>query len=126
MTNQWPRAAYGNWFKSSYSDHGNACVEIRFVPGFVQMRDSKYSGAEDLQPIITIPIQTWPHFLAIASGDAIDNGTVPEIPMIEHDSASGAVTVQCRTSRQALAFTNLEWTAFVAGVFDREFAFAVA
>ncbi|WP_345496413.1 DUF397 domain-containing protein [Nocardia callitridis] len=39
------------WFKSSYSDHGNACVEVRFKGENVLMRDSKYQDPEEVRPI---------------------------------------------------------------------------
>jgi hypothetical protein len=53
----------GGWFKSSYSSDSQACVEIRFDCGVVLVRDSKYQGPPDDQPILAVGHAEWSAFL---------------------------------------------------------------
>ncbi|WP_282785029.1 MULTISPECIES: DUF397 domain-containing protein [unclassified Nocardia] len=39
----------GEWFKSSRSEHSNACVEIKFEGTRVGVRDSKHPGGPELK-----------------------------------------------------------------------------
>lgn len=41
--------AQGGWFKSSLSDTGGGCVEVRFVDGGVEVRHSKNPGGAVLK-----------------------------------------------------------------------------
>ncbi|MFV0524088.1 MAG: DUF397 domain-containing protein [Acidimicrobiales bacterium] len=56
----------GGWFKSSFSNGSQLCVEVRFVgETTVQIRDSKWCptpGAER-QPVVTVSRAEWRRFL---------------------------------------------------------------
>lgn len=47
------------WFKSSFSDIGQGCVEVRFDRGLVQVRDSK----EVAGPVLVFNRGEWEAFL---------------------------------------------------------------
>jgi hypothetical protein len=54
-----------NWRKSSRSGGGDNCVEVRYLDGVVQVRDS-----EDPEPIQTYTRSQWSAFLAgVRSGE---------------------------------------------------------
>ncbi|GGP71335.1 DUF397 domain-containing protein [Saccharothrix coeruleofusca] len=48
------------WFKSSYSNPAQSCVEVRFDDGIVRVRDSKADGAG---PVIAVSAASWKAFL---------------------------------------------------------------
>ncbi|MEV6771310.1 DUF397 domain-containing protein [Nocardia sp. NPDC051030] len=56
------------WFKSAHSDHGAACVEVRFDGDLVLIRDSKYlrepGNDPAAQPIIAVSVAAWDAFIA--------------------------------------------------------------
>ncbi|MGP4016561.1 DUF397 domain-containing protein [Saccharopolyspora sp. 5N708] len=104
------------WFKSSYSNPSQACVEIRFGGGAVRVRDSKDHGNG---PSIAVPEAEWPTVLAEVTGrlPAGANRTI----RIAH-RADGGVDLRPRaTASLTLSYTPAEWDAFVAGVGDGEF-----
>lgn len=107
------------WYKASFSDHGNACVEVRFEGEEVLIRDSKYRGNEALRPIIAVPAHAWVEFLTIATGDATDDGTTLGIPSI-HPENNGYTTLR-DAAETTLTYTREEWTAFLAGIRSGEF-----
>ncbi|NUT51602.1 MAG: DUF397 domain-containing protein [Saccharothrix sp.] len=49
----------GGWFKSSRSADNPACVEVRFVPGAIDVRDSKNPTG----PVLSFPRTAWTKFL---------------------------------------------------------------
>ncbi|QLY28163.1 DUF397 domain-containing protein [Nocardia huaxiensis] len=53
-------APTGEWFKSSWSEASNACVEVRFDEGSVRVRDSKRPGGPELR----FDSHAWDSFLA--------------------------------------------------------------
>ncbi|MER8105730.1 DUF397 domain-containing protein [Kitasatospora sp. NPDC094016] len=55
------------WFKSSYSDNGGACVEVAAnVPGVVPVRDSK----DPEGPALVFPADAWRSFVsAVRTGE---------------------------------------------------------
>ena len=57
----------GRWFKSSYSNPSQDCVEVRFVGGMVQVRDSKERG---VPPVLTVPAGSWRGFVRDAARGA--------------------------------------------------------
>ncbi len=120
--NAYEPAPYGStgWYKASFSDHGNACVEVRFEGEEVLIRDSKYRGSEALRPIIAIPAHAWVKFLSIATGDATDDGITLGIPSI-YQEISGCTTLRA-AAESKLTFTREEWTAFLAGIRSGEFS----
>ncbi|MGD3113011.1 DUF397 domain-containing protein, partial [Streptomyces sp. YGL11-2] len=48
-----------NWFKSSFSGNANACVEVRFAEGGIQLRDNKESDSL----VLTFSAAEWDAFL---------------------------------------------------------------
>ncbi|MFE2753257.1 DUF397 domain-containing protein [Actinosynnema sp. NPDC059335] len=47
------------WFKSSRSADNPSCVEVRFVPDAIDVRDSKNPTG----PVLTFPRAAWAKFL---------------------------------------------------------------
>ena len=47
------------WFKSSRSAENPACVEVRFVPDAIDVRDSKNPAG----PVLSFPRSAWAKFL---------------------------------------------------------------
>lgn len=68
------------WFKASYSNNSNACVEVRFDGEFVHIRDSKYlrdpTNDPAQQPIITVTADQWSLFLSEMTGATPPTPTV--------------------------------------------------
>lgn len=107
-----------NWFKSSFSDSSNNCVEVRFADDVVLIRDDKYTGPTDLQPVIAVPNSTWSAFLEVVlDGDARDSSIA--LPSITTGAHGTMVRDAVGTT---LEFTPAEWTAFLAGIRAGEFA----
>ncbi|NKY54514.1 DUF397 domain-containing protein [Nocardia vermiculata] len=106
-----------NWFKSSFSDSSNNCVEVAFDGDVVLVRDDKYDGPPDLQPTVAVPAAAWPMFLESALGAEIQGGSIA-VPDIATAAAGAVVRDAVGT---ALEFTAAEWAAFVAGVRAGEF-----
>lgn len=70
MTAQTPgRSTAAGWFTSSYSNQGNACVQVRRLGGHVQVADSKDRGRG---PVITVTAADWAAFLAGAADGEFD------------------------------------------------------
>ncbi|WP_051163410.1 DUF397 domain-containing protein [Nocardia brevicatena] len=107
------------WRKSTYSDHGAACVEVNTDADPVLVRDTKYTGPADKRPIIAVPANAWPTFLAAALGEhTYDPGT--RIPVIEHNQPTGETSLT-DAAGTVLAFTQDEWDAFLSAVRQGEF-----
>lgn len=106
-----------DWFKSSFSASSSNCVEVAFDGDMVLVRDDKYNGPADLQPIITVPLAEWAAFLDLVAGNEIPRGGIA-IPDIATDRRGIVVSDAVGTS---LEFTPNEWTAFVAGIRVGEF-----
>jgi Domain of unknown function (DUF397) len=51
----------GEWFKSSYSNPSNNCVEVMFQTGAVHVRDAKNG---DTGPVVTVDGRAWLSFLS--------------------------------------------------------------
>ncbi|NNH72474.1 DUF397 domain-containing protein [Nocardia uniformis] len=119
------RTKPSGWFKSTFSDHGNACVEVRFGDGEILIRDSKYDGDEAVRPIVVVSTQTWGVFLEIVTGTDESDDTRLGIPAIQHDIATGVTTLRDAVGT-ALSYTREEWAAFTAGIHAGEFALASA
>ncbi|WP_280275125.1 DUF397 domain-containing protein [Nocardia wallacei] len=112
------------WFKSSKSNDGPNCVEVRFDGDFVHLRDSKYlrDPANDpaAQPLITLKAEYWDSFLAAAAVDKADARSDQPV-ILRHPTGQVSVRAQDGTT---LTFTADEWDAFTAGVREGEFAAA--
>ncbi|BDU02826.1 MULTISPECIES: DUF397 domain-containing protein [Nocardia] len=50
------------WFKSSYSNDSQTCVEVCFDGGRVQVRDSKFAGAPGASPTLAFAPTEWDAF----------------------------------------------------------------
>jgi hypothetical protein len=109
------------WFKASFSSQSSSCVEVRFAEDEVLVRDSKYHGDPTFQPMIAIPAASWHQFLAIATGNATDDGAALGIPTIEYDASTGHTTLRDAVGT-TLEYTTAEWAAFTAGAGVGEFA----
>lgn len=108
------------WHKSSYSDHGSACVEVNTDADPVLVRDTKYTGPADQRPVIAVPAYIWPQFLAAALGEYTGD-LVSRMPAIKHDEATGQTSLT-DAAGILLTFTRDEWDAFLSAVRDGEFS----
>ncbi|WP_084789439.1 DUF397 domain-containing protein [Saccharomonospora iraqiensis] len=115
MSNASSRHPATGWFKSSFSNPSQECVEINFDSDRVHIRDSKDHG---VGPKITIGAEHWPGVLAEALGHA-EAGSNSAVRIEVGDD--GSVRVQALDSHVILAYTRSEWAAFVAGAVDGEF-----
>ncbi|NKY88835.1 DUF397 domain-containing protein [Nocardia veterana] len=104
------------WYKSSFSKDANSCVEVRFTGNAVDVRDSKYVGPEQDQPIITVPADQWPAFLGLVMTNS--SGVLPDAVAVDVH-ADGGATITHRTTR--LNYNADEWDAFLEGVADGQF-----
>ncbi|MBH0777705.1 DUF397 domain-containing protein [Nocardia bovistercoris] len=119
-----PKINDSTWTKSTFSDHGNACVEVRIHNDTVLIRDSKFAGDPSLQPIIAVPVALWSDFLSTVSDDSSGAGrTELGIPRVEHDPATGTTTL-IDAVETTLVYTAEEWRAFLDGVRHDQFALA--
>ncbi|KZM74612.1 DUF397 domain-containing protein [Nocardia terpenica] len=103
--------------KSSFSEGGGNCVEVKFANECVLIRDSKYTGPADEQPTLPIPAASWPLFLdLILSGESgtLDSG----VTIVVHPDRRATITAADVT----LDYTPDEWDAFTKGVADGQFA----
>lgn len=50
------------WFKSSYSNDSQTCVEVCFDGGRVLVRDSKFQGPSDASPTLAFTPTEWEAF----------------------------------------------------------------
>jgi hypothetical protein len=108
------------WRKSTYSDHGAACVEANTDADPVLVRDTKYTGPADQRPVIAIPACAWPTFLTAALGEySGDHDT--RVPAIEHHEPTGQTSLT-DAAGTVLTFTGDEWDAFLSAVGDGEFS----
>lgn len=115
MSNAHAHSPATGWFKSSFSNPSQECVEVNFDGDFIHIRDTKDHGAG---PVITIGAEDWPAVLAEALGHA-DTGS-NRVMRIEA-GADGGVQLHALDSSVVLAYTRSEWAAFVAGAADGEF-----
>ena len=113
-------ARRGEWFKSSRSNDGTNCVEIKISDQSVSIRDSKYlrDPANDprAQPVISVPVELWSQVLdlALSAGSGTVGGA---LAIVVEDDGSASV----RSGEVTLVYTADEWDAFVKGVADGEF-----
>ncbi|MCP2298876.1 protein of unknown function [Nocardia amikacinitolerans] len=52
-------SAETGWFKSSHSSDSVACVQVKFEPGRVLIRDSKYRGRASERPMLDCSPADW-------------------------------------------------------------------
>ncbi|MGV9408284.1 DUF397 domain-containing protein [Nocardia sp. NPDC003693] len=115
MSTAGPSPSRTTWFKSKYSKEAGTCVEVRFGVDAARIRDSKYTGPADDQPIVSIPPALWPDLLGLVlSGESGVVGNARITVGIE----DGAV-IACPGA--TLTFGADEWDAFTKGVADGQF-----
>ncbi|WP_025353445.1 DUF397 domain-containing protein [Nocardia nova] len=117
------RALRGGWFKSSRSNDGTNCVEIKFTDHRVLVRDSKFlrdpANDPQAQPIIAVPADLWSRVLDLALSSK--SGSVDDaLTLTVHSDDSATL----RGGNTELVYTPAEWDAFVKGVADGEFTAA--
>ncbi|WP_190813204.1 DUF397 domain-containing protein [Saccharopolyspora pogona] len=104
------------WFKSSFSNPSQACVEVRFSDRAVHVRDSKDRGEG---PVISVSGNAWSTLLAEVAG-RLPVGTSRTIRIV-HRTDGGADLQSLPARSLTLSYTATEWDAFVAGVRAGEF-----
>ena len=97
---------------------------VRHDADTVLIRDDKYAGDPAAEPIIAVPADVWPGFLATVAAGERNGDTSRGVPAIVHH-ADGATTLR-DSLHQELVFTPGEWTAFTRGVQAGEFVPAAA
>ncbi|WP_280318023.1 DUF397 domain-containing protein [Nocardia wallacei] len=103
------------FFKSTYSGANQSCVEIAHRADVVLVRDSKYVGPAETQPVVAIPATRWGQFLEVAlSGRSAELG---ELELTVHDDGGASIADPDHT----LSYTPDEWDAFLKAVVDRQF-----
>ncbi|MQY22903.1 DUF397 domain-containing protein [Nocardia macrotermitis] len=107
---------YTAWFKSTHSGSEHTCVEIAHRAEAVHIRDSKYVGPSDDQPIVSIAPDLWSAFLHLVL--SATSASLDDTVSIALHPAGGATIVGGST---ALVYTAAEWDAFTKGVADGQF-----
>ncbi|WP_433660690.1 DUF397 domain-containing protein [Nocardia sp. CA-128927] len=112
------RSVFTAWFRSTRSNNGNQCVEVRFDGDAVLIRDSKYrrdpANRPADEPIITVTAREWTAFLETLRAPDRTPGA-----LTAHTAADGRTTLRHGTT--VLGYTAPEWDAFLLGVHDGEF-----
>ncbi|MFI6309770.1 DUF397 domain-containing protein [Nocardia fusca] len=114
----------GGFFKSSYSNDGPSCVEVRFHGDRVLIRDSKqnheYTDVPTSQPTIAVPTARWASFLDLVLSSR--SGTVDTLAVaIDGDDRAELTGADTSGKTATLRYTADEWDAFRKGVADGEF-----
>ncbi|WP_069164496.1 DUF397 domain-containing protein [Nocardia altamirensis] len=119
-----PHSPQGVWTKSSASNGATQCLEARLDGDVVHVRDSKYRRNPhnhlDDEPILTVQLTDWRNFLANITDERSFDTTIA----ISIDSHGSAI-LTTKSGDIELRFTPGEWTAFLIGAQDGEFAFEV-
>ncbi|QIS08822.1 DUF397 domain-containing protein [Nocardia arthritidis] len=99
------------WFKSSRSNDGPNCVEVKFEGDSVLIRDSKYlrdpANEPSAQPVITVPVRAWDRFLGIATGLAVVSDEVPTID--RHESGQVSIVANGGLSHPGESGDFISW-----------------
>ncbi|ATL65989.1 hypothetical protein [Nocardia terpenica] len=88
---------------------------MRFAEDLVLIRDSKYTGPADEQPIVSLSAAHWPIVLDLALSNksgTVDAVTATVLP-------DGGATISGPDA--ALTYNADEWDAFMKGVADSQF-----
>lgn len=120
-----PLNAATGWFKSTFSNPSQSCVEVFFDTGSVHVRDSKDRGSG---PVITIAAQHWPGLIAEALGQTApgNNQASSNQAARIQPTADGGARLLALDGGTALTFTGAEWDAFTAGAREGQFDLPVA
>ncbi|GAB2757321.1 hypothetical protein GCM10027174_36760 [Salinifilum aidingensis] len=103
------------WFKSTFSNPSQDCVEVLFDTEHVHVRDSKDQGTG---LVLTLDARHWPDFLAEALG-TVETGSNRALRIRPTDD--GGARLRTPDGGTALTFTPAEWDAFTAGARTGEF-----
>lgn len=114
----------GDFFKSTFSNDGPSCVEVKFETGHVLIRDSKqnaaFAGTPEAQPVIIFPAQYWAEVLDLAL--ASKSGRVDTLSLTLRSDEGADLTGLTSTNKPVtLTYTRDEWDAFIKGVADGQF-----
>ncbi|MEV4129695.1 DUF397 domain-containing protein [Nocardia sp. NPDC049707] len=104
------------WFKSSFSGSEHTCVEVKFDAERVLIRDSKYTGPVDDQPVVYVLSAQWPVFLDLvlsAKSDELGEGVAISL----HRDGGATISGQ----GVELVYNADEWDAFAKGIADGQF-----
>ncbi|MGO4615652.1 DUF397 domain-containing protein [Nocardia sp. 2YAB30] len=114
----------GVFFKSSFSNDGPSCVEVKFDKERVLIRDSKqntaYVNAPDEQPTIIFPAAQWATVLDLtlaAKSGQVDSLTID----LRSDGGADLSGVAIGGDSVRLTYMPDEWDAFTKGVAGGEF-----
>ncbi|MFE2961440.1 DUF397 domain-containing protein [Nocardia tengchongensis] len=106
-----------NFRKSTFSSTDHTCVEVAYRADCVLIRDSKYTGPSESEPILTVSPDLWPSFLDLVLGGSGGRiGDQLSVNVFTDGSASLA-----NPANVTLEYTAAEWDAFVKGVANGEF-----
>ena len=115
-TDTQPINAASGWFKSTFSNPSQNCVEVRFGADVVYIRDSKDCG---IGPVLSVPANHWARLLDEVVGRAqVGSSAVIQIVV---DVDGGASLRAGSDTDKTLSYTSGEWAAFIAGVRNAEF-----
>lgn len=116
MNNTQSASSAQGWFKSSFSNPSQECVEVSFDGDVVHIRDTKDHGTG---PVLSVPARSWADFLDEVTGRAPAQSNTAIQVVVRTDGG-----VDLRTRHEAactLSYTAGEWSAFVAGAHGSEF-----
>ncbi|WP_330178928.1 DUF397 domain-containing protein [Nocardia sp. NBC_01503] len=106
-----------HFFKSTYSGSNGTCVEIAHRSASVLIRDSKYKGPADSEPVIVVPEGHWSDFLRLALNRT--SGRVGDLLTLTMRADDGVTLYD--GAGISLAYNVDEWDAFAKGVADGQF-----
>ncbi|MRH86647.1 DUF397 domain-containing protein [Nocardia sp. SYP-A9097] len=106
------------WFKSSWSSETQTCVEVRLGDEVVTVRDSKFIGSAEYQPVVSVAAGQWPALLELA-GRRVSGEVADSVAIAVGDDGGAVISGQ----GVSLVYDRGEWDAFVKGVVAGEFAF---
>jgi hypothetical protein len=104
-----------NWFKSSHSASNSSCVEVKFDPHTVSIRDTKDNGNG---PIIAVTPTQWTTFLATLNDQPT---TETSYALTTRNTPDQGTILRATATGTTLRFTKTEWDMFLAGVHAHEF-----
>ncbi|NNH71881.1 DUF397 domain-containing protein [Nocardia uniformis] len=105
------------WFKSTFSSAEKTCVEVAFRDDVVLIRDSKYAGRVQCQPIISVSNGQWSGVLELVLSGAA--GRVDQVLTVGLGDDGSAALVDSHGTE--LLFNAAEWDAFAKGVANGQF-----
>lgn len=110
-----PGSGPDGWYKSTFSKDANSCVEIAHRAEAVLIRDNKYIGPADDQPIVSVRPDLWSTFLdrAVSTSPA----ALDDVSLSLHPAGGATVA----NGSAALVYSADEWDAFTKGIADGQF-----